>query len=339
MILENHKVEIVVLIEEAHDNGARYLKACEVVGISLRTLQRWKREGLKDMRKGSQKRVVRKLSPERRAEVLSVCNSEKYRDSTPHEIVPMLLDEGRYVASVRTMYRVLKEEKMLHLRNGSKRRKKRSKPPERRASQPNTVWCWDITWMPSHVKGIFYYAYVIIDIFDRFIVGWTVHEEESEEHSKDLFENLSRGRNIAFEYLHADNGSPMRGTTLVTFLKSIEVQASFNRPRTSNDNPFIESFFKTMKYTPGYPLKFRDMSHAREWMTDFVNWYNTQHLHSSIGFVTPSQMRNGEAQEIFRKRNEVIKQAKKENPECWGSRETIQWKPVDEVVLNPEKRE
>jgi putative transposase len=315
------------------------LKACEVVGISLRTLQRWKREGLKDMRKGSQKRVVRKLSPERRAEVLSVCNSEKYRDSTPHEIVPMLLDEGRYVASVRTMYRVLKEEKMLHLRNGSKRRKKRSKPPERRASQPNTVWCWDITWMPSHVKGIFYYAYVIIDIFDRFIVGWTVHEEESEEHSKDLFENLSRGRNIAFEYLHADNGSPMRGTTLVTFLKSIEVQASFNRPRTSNDNPFIESFFKTMKYTPGYPLKFRDMSHAREWMADFVNWYNTQHLHSSIGFVTPSQMRNGEAQEIFRKRNEVIKQAKKENPECWGSRETIQWKPVDEVVLNPEKRE
>ena len=135
--------------------------------------------------------------------MIAVCNSERFKESTPHEIVPLLLDDGRYIASVRTMYRILKEEKLIHLRNGNRKRKKRSKPPERKAIEPNKVWCWDITWMSSLVKGIFYYAYVIIDIFDRFIVDWEVHEEESDEHSKDLFESLSRGRNIKFEYLHA----------------------------------------------------------------------------------------------------------------------------------------
>jgi len=294
---------------------------------------------MEDKRKGSHKRVVRKLSPEKRTEVMEVCNSKKYCDNSPHEIVPMLLDEGRYIASVRTMYRILKEENQLRLRSGSKMRKKRSKPPERKASEPNKVWCWDITWMPSLVKGIFYYAYVIIDIFDRFIVGWTVHEEESEEHSRDLFETLSRGRNILFEFLHSDNGAPMKGSTLLSFLSSMEIKVSFSRPRTSNDNPFIESFFKTMKYTPAYPLKFNDISHAREWMSDFVNWYNTKHLHSSIGFVTPEQMRTGQAKEIFRKRNEVMEQAKMENPECWGSRKTIRWELVNEVILNPENRQ
>lgn len=293
---------------------------------------------MKDRRKGSHKRIVRVLSSEKRKKVIEVCNSDRYRDCTPHEIVPMLLDEGLYIASVRTMYRILKEEKLLHLRNGSKARRKRSKPPERRATGPNKVWCWDITWLPSLVKGMFFYAYIIIDIFDRFIVGWAVHEEESEEHSLDLFRTISRGRNILFESLHADNGHPMRGTTLVSFLKSMNVKVSFSRPRTSDDNPFIESFFRTLKYNPGYPLRFRDISHAREWMAHFINWYNTEHLHSSLGFVTPQQMRKGKTSEIFTKRNEIMMQAKMENPERWGSRKTIQWIPVKEVLLNPEKK-
>ena len=326
------------MIEEAHENGARYWKACEIVGISLRTLQRWKSKGMKDRRKGSQKRVVRKLASEKRAEIIEVCNSRKYCDKSPHEIVPLLLDEGRYIASVSTIYRILKEENLVHHRSENRIRRKRSKPPGRKATRPNEVWCWDITWLPKTIKGEFYYAYVIIDIFDRNIVSWAVHEEESEVHSRELFETLSRGRNIVFKYLHSDNGVPMRGSSLLAFLRSMDVKVSFSRPRTSNDNPFIESLFRTLKYNAKYPLRFKDIKHAREWMADFVNWYNTKHLHSAIGYVTPEQMRSGKAMEIFRKRNEVMERTKAENPECWGKRKPYIWQYTGEVILNPEKR-
>lgn len=327
-----------MLIEEAHNNGARYWKACEVTGISLRTLQRWKKEGMTDKRKGSQKQVVRKLSPEMKQEITAICNASRFRDMSPHQIVPLLLDEGQYIASERTFYRVLKERDMLHHRSNTRVKKKRSKPPERRADKPNKVWCWDITWLPQVVKGLFFYAYVIIDIFDRSIVGWSVHEEESEIHSRDLFERLTVGKNILFEYLHADNGSPMKGVSLMAFLTEMNVEVSFNRPRTSNDNPFIESLFKTLKYNLKYPVRFKDIASAREWMADFVHWYNTKHLHSTIGYVTPEQMRTGKAFEIFEKRNKVMEKAKAENPERWGSRHTKVWGAPKTVLLNPEIR-
>jgi len=167
-------------------------------------------------------------------------------------------------------------------------------------------------------------------------VGWSIHREENDAHSRDLFERLSRGQDIVFKYLHSDNGTPMKGSTLMAFLDTLKVKVSFSRPRTSNDNPYIESFFKTLKYDSGYPIRFRDIEHAREWMADFVNWYNTEHLHSSIGYVTPEQLRNGSAKDIFKKRNKVMQMAKAENPEHWGSRNTICWGAPEEVVLNPE---
>jgi len=209
---------------------------------------------------------------------------------------------------------------------------------QRRTSLPNKVWCWDITWLPKTIKGEFYYAYVIIDIFDRSIVGWAVHEKESEIHSRDLFETLSRGRNIVFKCLHSDNGAPMRGSSLLAFLSSMDVKVSFSRPRTSNDNPFIESLFRTLKYNAKYPLRFKDIEHVREWIADFVNWYNTQHLHSAIGYVTPEQMRSGKAMEIFRKRRECGKSESKRILKCWGKRKPHIWQYTGEVILNPEKR-
>ena len=235
------------------------------------------------------------------------------------------------------MYRLLKEEDLIHQRDGSRKKQKRTRPPQRIASGPNMVWCWDITWLPAAVRGLFFYAYVIIDIFDRTIVGWSVHDRESDVHSRDLFESLSRSEDIIFEYLHSDNGSPMKGSTLMAFLDSLNVKVSFSRPRTSNDNPYIESFFKTLKYSSGYPIRFRDIENARGWMADFVNWYNNEHLHSSIGYVTPEQMRDGSAADIFKKRNKVMQIAKRKNPECWGSRDTIYWGAPQEVILNPEK--
>jgi len=292
---------------------------------------------MEDRRKGSHKKIVRKITSEKIEELLGTVNSAKYLDMSPYEVVPMLLDEGRYICSVRTMYRLLRRQDLIHQRDGSRKRQKRAKPPQRIASGPNMVWCWDITWLPAAIRGLFFYAYVIIDIFDRTIVGWAIHDRESDTHSRDLFETLSRGEDIIFEYLHSDNGSPMKGSTLMAFLDSLNVGVSFSRPRTSNDNPYIESLFKTLKYSSGYPIRFRDLEHARQWMADFVNWYNTEHLHSSIGYVTPEQLRDGSAADIFKKRNEVMQKAKLKNPECWGSRDTICWGAPEEVVLNPEK--
>lgn len=331
----------MILIEEAHSSGARYTKACEIVGISLRTLQRWKRDGLKDRRKGARKHVVRKLSPVIRQEIITVCNESRFQDRTPYEIVALLLDEGRYLASVRTFYRILKEENLLHHRSNSRVPSKRSKPPERVADKPNKVWTWDITWMPRDVKGLFFYAYVIIDIFDRSIVGWSVHEEESDSHGRDLFhDTISRqipNKKAKDLFLHSDNGNPMKGITLLAFLASLRVSISYSRPRVSNDNPFIESYFKTLKYTTNYPLHFKTLTSAREWMSSFIQWYNVEHLHSSLDYVTPEQMRSGKAQNIFRKRNMVMQEARQKFPERWGSRKMKEWKGLRYTALNPEK--
>lgn len=335
MIPEAFRRELVELIEEAHSNGARYRKACEVAEISLRSLQRWKKEGLKDKRKFSHKRVVRKISPETRQDIFELCNSPRFRDLSPHQIVPLMLNEDRYLASESTFYRILKAHGMLHHRSNTRVKKKQSRPPERRADRSNQVWCWDITWLPQVILGFFFYAYVIIDIFDKSIVGWSIHDKESESHSRELFERVSLGQNIRFENLHSDNGGPMKGISLMALLSELKVEVSFSRPRVSNDNPFIESLFRTLKYHSTYPIRFKDIESARLWMADFVSWYNTQHLHSSIGYVTPHQMRTGESYDIFWKRNNVMAKAKVENPERWGSREIKIWKSPEIVYLNP----
>ncbi|ACF47106.1 Integrase catalytic region [Prosthecochloris aestuarii DSM 271] len=327
-----------MLIEEAHGNGARYSKACEVVGISHRTLQRWKQCGLKDRRKGSQKTVVRKVPQETRDEIINVCNEPRFRDLTPYEIVPQLLEEGRYLASERTIYRILRKADQVHHRSELRVGYRHAKPPERKATGPNQVYTWDITYMGRTVRGLFYYAYVVKDLFDRSIVGWAVHEEESEKHSRALFARILNGGKVKLKALHADNGHPMKGDTLMALLQKLNVAVSHSRPRTSNDNSFIESLFKTMKYHVTYPNAFDTLEDARSWMGDFVHWYNTEHLHSSIGYVTPHQMRHGQAESIFELRNEEINQARQLHPERWGSRPAKQWIVNREVVLNPDKK-
>ena len=179
---------------------------------------------------------------------------------------------------------------------------------------------------------------MIIDIFDRAIVGWAVHEEESEYHSRDLFERTLQGRKVRLQALHSDNGHPMKGVSLMALMRELNVEISHNRPRVSNDNPFIESLFKTLKYRVNYPLRFRDLNHAREWLAEFVQWYNTEHLHSAIGHVTPEQLRTGEAAKIFERRNGVMQKARTEYPERWGSRSMKIWSAPQEVALNPDSK-
>ena len=188
---------------------------------------------------------------------------------TPAETFNSLLDKGIYHASSKTFYRILKRFNALTHRTETKSGTSRSKPTELKAYAKNQVWMWDITWLKSPVTGIYYYAYVIEDFYDRSIVSWMIYENESDVHSKELFENACRKENAHPKFVHSDNGNPMKGITLVAFYYQLGIIPSFSRPRVSDDNPFIESFFKTLKYRYGYPHYFESIEHARNRFADF----------------------------------------------------------------------
>jgi putative transposase len=292
LIPQGSKETVIEAIDTAVRAGARQTRACEIVGITPRTLQNWHRGGTEDKRKGAQKNVVRKLSDEEREQILSLCTSERFKDMTPHEIVAILAQESSYLASESTMYRVLRARNMVHHRGNTRPKRTVSKPPQVVATGPNQVFSWDITWLHTSVRGIFLFAYVIIDIFDRTIVGWEVHDREDEQLARDLFARLSKRLNLKGAHVHSDNGNPMKGLSLLGLLYTLGVSNSYSRPRVSNDNPFIETFFKTLKYSTKYPGRFEDIHQARDWFAAFVHWYNMQHLHSALGYVTPS-LNNG----------------------------------------------
>jgi transposase InsO family protein len=338
MISPEDRRTAVDLIREAVASGARKRKACEVVEISVRTCRRWERDGIVDRRKGSVKTVVRKLAPEERQEIIDVSCEKRFRDLSPHHIVPILAEEGRYIASESTFYRVLRSKYMVNHRENSRQCRAAGKPLELVATGPNQVWSWDITWLKSEVRGLYYYCYMIKDIWKKDIVGWEIHEEESVEVAAAMFRRLKLKRNLRGVHLHSDNGNPMKGSTMIVTLYNLGVIPSFSRPRVSDDNPYIESLFKTMKYTAGYPGVFKSLDHAREWMAGFVNWYNTEHRHSAIGYVTPAQRGSGVDLEIYKRRNQVIEAARAEHPERWvnGVRK---WNRKDVIVLNPKKEQ
>ena len=338
MIPFDDKCTALELIREAVTSGARKSKACGVVELSLRTFQRWEKGCTPDKRQTASKRVYRKLSPAERKDVLDVSCSDRFKDLTPYEIVPVLAEEGRYIASESTFYRILREATLLHHRGNSRPKSKTGKPPELKATGPNQVWSWDITWLRSEVTGLFYYCYMIKDIWKKNIVGWEIHEYESVDIAKEMFMRLKMKYDLKGIHLHSDNGNPMKGATMIITLHSLGVIPSFSRPRISTDNPFIESLFSTMKYTAGYPGRFKSLAHAREWMSEFVNWYNTKHRHSAIGYVTPEQRGTGIDLEIFKKRNAVIEKARKKHPERWGKK-VRKWENLDVVLLNPDVKQ
>jgi len=300
----------------------------------LRTFQRWTTECQADKRKGASKNVPRKLSTEERQKVIETCCGRQFRDLTPYEIVAILAENGEYIASERSFYRILNAENLLHHRSNSKPCSKIGKPDELKATGPDQVWCWDITFLRTPVYGLYYYCYMIKDIWTKEVVGWEIHDREDVELASDLFKKLRERRNLRGIKLHSDNGNPMKGATMIMTLYTLGVLPSFSRPRVSNDNPYIESLFKTLKYTAGYPGQFKDIFHARAWMADFVNWYNTEHRHSAIGYVTPAQRKSGEHKEILKTRNKTMEQARQLHPERWGKRVRI-WNATEEIFLNP----
>ena len=324
----------VELIDEAVISGARRWKACEVLELSIRTYQRWKYGAAADRRKGAPRTVARKLSDGERQQVLDYACSERFQNCTPYEIVAKLAEESIYVASASTFYRILRAEGKLHYRGESRPATKRTAPPELVATAPNQVFSWDITYMKTGVSGIFLFAYLVIDVWSRKIVGWIVEAEESEHHAAGLFRSLVHRLKLKGVRLHSDNGNPMKGATMLMTLYNLGVIPSFSRPRVHDDNPYSESLFKTLKYTAGYPNYFRDLAHAREWMASFVDWYNNQHLHSGIGYVTPQQRHDGTANTIIEARNRTFEEAYQKHPERWSQRRKV-WSMPEVVYLNP----
>jgi len=340
--MSHERDEIIGLIDEAHASGASQFKACKVIGITQRTLQRWKRLGnTTDGRIDAHHAPANKLTQMERQRIVQTANKSEYADLPPSKIVPKLADEGVYIASESTFYRVLKEANQCQHRQQAKPDRQVKKPRALTATQPNQIYTWDITYLPTQVKGIFLYLYLVMDIYSRKIVGWQVHEEESSTLASSLMIDICRREAIPPDQvtLHSDNGSPMKGATMLATLQELGVIPSFSRPSVSNDNPYSESLFRTLKYRPEYPEKpFADLSSARIWVQGFVDWYNREHLHSAIQFVTPEQRHAGEDIAILAKRKRVYEQAKLKNPQRWSG-EIRNWKPVASVYLNPEKQD
>lgn len=338
--METQRNDIISIVEEACRNGARQSKACDMLGISMRTVQRWqKADTLQDQRLERTHMPVNKLSDAERKEVLRVANEPEFADLPPSKIVPLLADKGRYIASESTFYRILKQEQQLAHRHGSRPANAANKPEALVATKPNEIYSWDITYLPTAVKGIFLYLYLMLDVYSRKIVGWQVHDCENADHASNLLIDVCRREGVVREQvtLHSDNGSPMKGATMLATLQKLGVIPSFSRPSVSNDNPYSESLFKTLKYRPDYPLAcFAHLDESRAWVEAFVAWYNNEHLHSGIRFITPTQRHRGEDREILAKRHQLYLQAKAKNPSRWSGK-TRNWNPVTEVLLNPDK--
>ena len=215
----------------------------------------------------------------------------------------------------------------------------RRRPPAWVADGPNQLWSWDITYLASTVAGLFFYLYLIMDVFSRKVVGWEVHTEQTGEHASVLFRKAHLREGVADGelVLHSDNGSPMKGATLLVTLQRLGVVPSFSRPSVSNDNPYSEALFKTCKYRPGFPDKpFESLGHARAWLADFVPWYNDEHRHSGIRFVTPGERHTGDDIAVLERRKAVYESAREEHPERWSG-DIRNWNRPETVSLNPDK--
>jgi len=328
------------LVGEARENGARRHKACDMLEISVRTLQRWEKEpGEGDQRAGPKSVPSNSLSEAEKDLVEAVATSPQFRDVSPAQIVPILAEDGVYVASESSFYRILREKKMLAHRS-SARPASHSRPTEYAATGPNQVWSWDISYLKSSVKGQFYFLYLVVDIFSRMIVGWAVHEEESEELARDLIRQtcLRHGVDQKQLVLHSDNGGPMKGATMLATLQWLGIVPSFSRPKVSDDNPYSESLFRTLKYRPCYPsVPFDSLEAARGWVEEFERWYNHEHRHSGIRFLTPASRHYGQEESILARRKEAYEEARRQRPDRW-SRGTRNWERITVVRLNPEKR-
>jgi len=328
----------VALIDEAVVGGARKARACREAGITLRTHERWTREGaaVKADRRPTATRPApaNKLLAEERAQVMRVVNEPRFAALPPTQIVPRLADEGRYLASESTFYRILRGEDQLAHRSRARAPGTRA-VPRHCASGPNQLYAWDITYLPGPVAGMFFFLYLMLDVYSRKIVAHEVHEAESAEGAAALIEQAVRREGVPRGVLvvHQDNGSPMKGSTYFAKLADLGIKPSYSRPGVSDDNAYAESLFRTCKYRPEYPGAFASLDEARAWVLAFVRWYNHEHKHRNLKFVSPAERHRGADRTIFANRTAVYEQARATQPARW-SRAIRNWSLPSEVWLN-----
>ena len=275
--------------------------ACGAFGVPLASYHRRRKPKLLPTQPLKARRVPRRLVAEERGVVLATLNAERFVDCAPSQVYATLLDEGVYLCSISTMYRILRAKHQVHERRAQLQRPNYAKP-ELLATAPNQVWSWDITRLLGPVKWSYFQLYVILDIFSRYVVGWLVAPRESEALAVMLLEQTCIKQQIGPGQLvvHADRGSSMTSKSVAFLLADLGVEKTHSRPHVSNDNPYSESQFKTMKYRPEFPRRFDSIEHARTFCRTFIDWYNTDHHHSGLGLLTPAVVHYGRAEIIYR---------------------------------------
>ncbi len=306
-------------------------EACRVVGLARSTFYR----ASAPKRPALPRRTPRRLSEIERQRVLAVLNEDRFLDLAPAQVHAQLLDEGQYLCSVRTMHRVLAASEQ-----SRERRDQLHHPayavPRLVAKAPNEVWTWDITKLLGPVKWVYFHLYVVLDIFSRFVVGWTISRSESTALAKKLLATCIERGGVAKGQLtvHADRGTSMMAKPLALLLSDLGVTKSHSRPRVSNDNPFSEAQFKTIKYRPDFPDRFDSLEHAREHCRDLFHWYSHEHRHSSLGMFTPAEIHHGLAPELLTQRARVLERAYAEHPERFPRGAPAPLQPPVEVWIN-----
>ena len=345
MIALEDRCNLAQDMTNARDAGARLKQVCDVAGIDARTLQRWNAHDGLTKGDGRPAAVHPKpshaLSADERAKLLSVANEARFCAVPPARIVPMLADEGVYLASESTLARVPHAHGQTAHRGRAKAPRAKRPPTTHIATAARQVWCWDMTYLPATVVGRWFHLYLILDLYSRKVVGWEVHANDSSDHAVHLVRRTALAEGIAAlavkPVLHGDNGSTLKATTVLAMLEWLGVKPSYSRPRVSDDNAYAESLFRTAKYRPEFPVKgFATLEAARQWGAAFVHWYNVDHKHSGIRYVSPQQRHAGEDHAILAARHALYTTAKERHPARWSGN-TRNWQPIGAVTLNPER--
>jgi putative transposase len=336
---------LVAEIASACAVGARLAPACGLAGIDARTFQRWRADDGQiraDRRpEAARLRPAHALSEAERARIVALANSPRFASTPPARIVPALADEGVYVASEASFHRVLRDQGQMRRRGRARPPRSAGPPSTHVAAAPGQVWCWDVTFLPTRVQGRWFYLFLILDLFSRKIVGFEVHGTDQAEHAAHLARRTALAEGIHARahrpVLHGDNGPSVKGTTVLAMLHWLGIAPSHSRPRVSDDNAYAEALFRTAKYRPEFPAAgFADLAGARRWAADFVHWYNHEHRHSGIRYVTPAQRHAGEDRPVLAARHALYRQARERHPRRWSGR-TRDWSPIGAVTLNPER--
>jgi putative transposase len=312
--------------------------ACEALGVARSSWYR-SRQAARERPERTYASPPRALKDEEREKVVGILNDERFQDESPREVYATLLDEGVYLCSVRTMYRMLDELDQVHERRDQRQHPSYSKP-ELLATAPNELWSWDITKLKGPSKWLYYYLYVILDVFSRYVVGWLVTERESGAVAEQLIAESCYKQEIdpGQLTLHSDRGSAMKAKSVAQLLSDLGVTKTHSRPYTSTDNPFSEAQFRTMKYRPDYPARFGSLEDALGWARAFFYWYNNMHHHTSLGLMTPTVVHHGLAAEVTRRREATLLAAYRQHPERFVNGVPKPPRLPDKVWINPPPR-